>query len=246
MTSEPSFPITASPLWIFGILLVSILVFHVAFLLVWKLERLGWKVIDYIWLSVAALGLFSAAGEVRRLRAENLVAERRISATAAYGRFMDEARLLTSPAICRNFNQSEPVLPKKSAIIKAEYDNVCKYGHDLQAILPLTPPQDLAKLEWPDRPFLADPMLIKIFSSLVRLWQNYSTHDEALNKALIASRRSNGEDAFIGLSPLLLAVALALRITKVSGEIRLDHSYSPAPAVERMDTALSRGPAARL
>jgi hypothetical protein len=43
-----------------------------------------------------------------------------------------------------------------------------------------------------------------------------------------ASRRSASEIDFVILSPFLLAVALALRITKVTGELRLDRAAPTA------------------
>ena len=46
--------------------LVSVAVFHLAFVYVWPLDNRRWKQIDYIWLSAAVLSLLAGADQARR------------------------------------------------------------------------------------------------------------------------------------------------------------------------------------
>ena len=52
--------------WVVSSIFVAKLIFLHAVLVFWlKLGKCAWKIVDYIWLSLAALGIFGAAGQAR-------------------------------------------------------------------------------------------------------------------------------------------------------------------------------------
>jgi hypothetical protein len=69
---------------------------------------------------------------------------------------------------------------------------------------------------------MTDISLNDLFSDFDRTIDDF--HGALHNWAMLneSSKRTSGEEMLLFLGPFLLAIALALRITKVTGEIRLE------------------------
>jgi len=69
-----SFPWFTSHAVLLGIFFGALLVFHVALVRVRPLSSIGWKRVDYIWLSMAIFGLIGATTSIRTTVAKNYLA----------------------------------------------------------------------------------------------------------------------------------------------------------------------------
>lgn len=228
MHSEPSFPFLSSQLWILGFFFLCLLIFHVALIKIWRLDKIDWKKVDYIWLGVAALGLLSATGEVRRLVATGMSFREEAYMHAAYGRVLDQAAFMsTAPgAICRIFVRSE-FSPENLDKVQEEFDRICNYGKALAKALPPEPSEDQLRL--PSRPRVKDAMLLEVLGRLDYALEDYTEAKRRLKLVEAAKDQTGAELSLVALSPLLLSIALAIRITKVTGEILLEKKAPISP-----------------
>src|SRR5262245_28937921 len=105
--NEYAFPWWANPWWMIGALAVSLLLFHC--LLVWfrNLTSVGWKRVDYIWVSLAFLGVLGTVAQSREIVASNHRNLAQARAKVRFEWFKDAVAFGHSPAICRTFVRSE-------------------------------------------------------------------------------------------------------------------------------------------
>ncbi len=61
-----------------------------------------------------------------------------------------------------------------------------------------------------------------MFRGLDRQLDYLDEHVEAFEALREKSKRTSTKEAFVYLGPFLLAIALAIRITKVTGEIKIE------------------------
>lgn len=231
MHEEPTFPFFSNQLWILGFFSACLLIAHITLIRVWKLDKVGWKKVDYIWLGMAALGLLSAAAEVRRLVATGMAFGEESYTQASYGRVLDRAAFLSIDpgAICRTFVRSE-FSPSNLDEVQEEFDAICRYGKSLVKAIPMEPPEDFDKLRLPNRPKVKDAMLLEALESLDGALEDYREAKRRLKVVEAAKDQTDIELALVALSPLLLSIALAVRITKVTGEILLEkETVKPGP-----------------
>lgn len=219
MTFEPFFPITADPTWLLSTFAVALLLFDLILVRWLRLGRKAWKRVDYMWLAVSAVGLLGTATDVRRMMASSQMGYANGYKASAYGLLLDEVGTLGSIAVCRPFTRSE-WSPSNLDEIQREYDSVCDFGRQLRSGLPSEPPEKLDTAPFVKRPSVTDRMLKQIYSELDSEVGRYESVETAIAKTTAAAGRSSGELTLSILSPLLLAIALALRITKVTGELK--------------------------
>ncbi len=237
------FPATASVGFLLKSFAIALVLFHI--LLVWgfKVGKLGWKIVDYIWLSTTVLALIGSAGQVRVMVAEGRVAMSRQRADAMYNIFRSvlEAAATSPGYVCRQFVLSEtsPPLERFNAI-QREFDETCAWLQQLEAITPAKAPDMRFDIKvWPPPPQVSDASLIDTIRGLRR---QYSYYDEAVvefDKVSEMRRKSELEFSLILGGPFLLAIALALRLTKVTGEILLDRRSArtePTAALRQLGT----------
>lgn len=205
-------------LWVF---VTSLAVFHILFLLLFPLSSIGWKKIDYIWLTMSLLGLIGAVGAGRAFIAKNMLEYSKSRIEASF-HFMElRAEFGTSNAICRKFIQNDYSPPQEEMRrIQKEYDNQCAWFKKVRSKL-LT--YDLTKLE------LIEP--IAYFgepprggnewakNSFFESVNNFNSTVRAIAKLRSSTELTDFELTLKFLGPFLIAAALALRITKVTGEI---------------------------
>jgi len=73
-------------------------------------------------------------------------------------------------------------------------------------------------------------------------WNEYAQAEHWIKELKAATARTDTEEMFVFFSPIFLAVALALRITKVTGEIRLErYQVRPSAKTEKQDKCNRRG-----
>ena len=221
MAHDPVFPLTASAWRLLAILAGCLVLFHFVFLRLWRIGKVGWKRVDYVWLGIAALALFSGAADVRRLIAASIVETERVRLQGAYERLRDKARFMTGVVVCREFVRAES-LPIDLERIQRQHDEACEFASQLVRTLPNEPPEKLDAGNMPERPHVTDRFLLEIFAGLDQQLTEYREARGRFDEIQAARDLTQGEKVFATIWPLLLAIALALRITKVSGEIHLE------------------------
>jgi hypothetical protein len=156
-----------------AILVAALIVFHFLFLRFCRLTKVGWKKVDYYWVSVAFLGIVSAVLQSRENVAKNHRELSLIRAEGAFGWFKDAIAFGNSPAICRKFVRSQFQPPEEELQrVQREYDAQCAWfkqladttskmdGKSMEAL-------DLAKLA-PPHPTGGEPWAYERLSETIR------------------------------------------------------------------------------
>lgn len=215
-------------IWKLLILFVFLLVALHWLLVRWlKPNKVGWKRVDYIWLGIAALGLISMSTDVRNWLAVEEAKWAKERAEAKFSLLRYYAGGDKPPEyICIKFVRNEQS-PDDFDEIQAEYDEFCEWNKRLLADLPTRLPDDdeLPDLKYPDYKPEKNPknkVLIEYISNIKKYFEYYQTDRNEYITLKKASFKSDFEKTLFYLSPILLCIALALRITKVTGEIKLE------------------------
>jgi hypothetical protein len=82
--------------------------------------------------------------------------------------------------------------------------------------------QPLSLESLPKRPKVSSVTLIEMLNDFDRTFNYFNDELQSLLSLNQMTARTAGEQALVFVGPFLLAVALALRITKVTGEIKLE------------------------
>jgi len=212
--------------------LSTLLIFHWLLVFCWPINKLGWtplskrgwKIVDYIWLVVGSIALTGTVFQARQVLAMGMLPTLESFVSIS----VDEAKYYSSPKfyewlLCRSFVRSAFSPPEQEfKRVQEEFDNACAWAKqiterlkdvDRWAII------DTSSL--PKPPPATDP---SIHFAEREMYDAFQTHNliarkrQALQDAL---QRSEWEKFLVVMSPLLAVIALALRITKVTGEIRL-------------------------
>lgn len=217
-------PVAATLTFAVGVFLGALLSFHLLFVVWFRIGKLGWKIVDYFWLGFAALGLIGASGQATRLVATSHLSALNDLAPAIKDPVQEAVSLYAGNGyLCRTFIRSEwSPPPEEFARNQGEFDAVCKWFKDLAPLIPKDPFTVLNTKALPPAPVVNQTDLkahIKTFHEA--LAQRERVIVKHLQLAALA-KSSDGEQSLTYLSPLLTALALALRFTKVTGEIMLD------------------------
>jgi hypothetical protein len=198
--------------------------FHLALVYWGHLDKLWWKRVDYIWLGLTALGLIGVTAQARQLVAGNLLPYTDDRVNFAYKVVQLEVHDYGTEdgrLVCRTFIRSAfSPPPDEFQRTQDEFNRACEWFKQVAAIIQ-SPSGEIDTNSFPLKPTVSESALIDAFSQFDRAINNVNS--EIRGRALLRSSatRSGSEDFLTIFSPLLLALALALRITKVTGEIRL-------------------------
>ena len=221
-------PFTANPLAVLGVFLISLLAFDLVLVRWVRIGKVAWKRSDYFWLGIAVLGLLGSVADVRMASAERQLKN---VEQGAEGSFRVLKLNLTNFAdrpghLCRTFvrNEYSPP-PEEFERTQNEYNLACKWIKGVNDNLgkrTTSPPVPIEPTSLPDRPKLTDSAINELFGEVDQQFAFYAADVAALVELQQSSHRSDAELVLVFYSPFLLAVALALRITKVTGEIKLE------------------------
>jgi hypothetical protein len=217
---------TKTILLIFGMCLI---LFHVFFVwLRWfRLGKIGWKRVDYIWLLLALSGVISYTAQSRSLLAKNLLSLAGDRLEGGYTILKGYVEMYDgSPAICRKFVTTEysPPEPEFNRI-QREYDEACVWFNRLAKAIPALRKENPAEIAWsalPSPPAFSERALIENVRTVRDAVGEFNSRLAAYQQLQSETKRYPSEETLTILAPLLLAVALALRITKVTGEIGIE------------------------
>ena len=209
-----------TPAYVFVAFVVFLLLFHVFMVKFRNHDDIFWKRVDYVWLGAAALGILSASAQLNHTVAqsyiENSEAARTVSMYGLLRHFLDGPFWVCLP---RNRTEFSP--PDFDAIIK-EQQELCQQGIELARRLPSKLPDDYPSLESMGYTRIGENAKYEPdFGKMIETGaQMYRDQRDRYKGFVAASKPSSWEVIVNTFGPLLLAFALALRITKVSGEIK--------------------------
>ncbi len=212
---------------ILGAFLSFLVIFHVLFVRLSPLSSIQWKQIDYIWLTVAFFGIIGSVSENRTIAADSIlqsVAKHRRD--NALSRVIAAANAETSREICRKFVISEASPPPEVIAQKQrELDAQCAWFKKVVEALKTrtkdsTRRIDVVQMAGPP-PAGGDERAYSSFQQSIAWYNEILENIEKLEKD---KGSSDIESFFRALGPLLIAFALALRITKVAGEVAIERA----------------------
>ena len=215
-------PISTNLGWVFMVFVGSLVAFHLMFVWPRNLTKRGWKVIDYVWLGTALLGVIGSVGVGRQAIAQNLLTTAHALVESFASEIESALRFGTSGAICRRFVLSEFSPPQAEFDrIQREFDAQCAWFTQAIEKLKTSPFPKRQPLKLEDLggspPEGADDWTSTHIRATVNRYNAAVAQFERLSED---TRRTDLELTLIVVGPFLLVVALALRIAKVTGEIR--------------------------
>lgn len=225
MNMPPLIEIGSDPAWLFGLFGGFLLFFHV-WLVYWKpIGDIGWKRVDYFWLGVAVIGLIGQSAQVRQHWYAPAYDISHYRVDAALMALKQRADFSIGPAICRTFVRTE-YSPKNFDQNQAEYNFACaEFTRLVKEVQSAEGSRDVGFLELLDtsqtRKKLTDSILIETLANLETAHRGFVDALTERSDAKYKTQTTANEFVLIVFSPFLLMFALALRIAKVTGEIRL-------------------------
>src|SRR5262249_35604179 len=115
---------------VLGVFVFLLVAFDLIFVRWLKLGKIAWKLVDYVWLGFAALGLIGSVAQVRTLAAsaERGLYEDRAAFAFNIAKSLADADAARPGAICRTFVRSEySPPPDEFERIQREYDVACQW-----------------------------------------------------------------------------------------------------------------------
>jgi hypothetical protein len=150
---EPFFPSGSNLYVVFGVFAFLLVVFHWVLVRWLRLSSADWKIVDYVWLGFAALGLFSAAGQVRTLAATaqlSMLRDRTAYQSSDLQRLITSLQKRNGNVCGRTFIPSEgSPPPEKLNIAEREYNLTCEWVDKLASAIP---PRELPTCECVSKP----------------------------------------------------------------------------------------------
>lgn len=215
-------PLFAEMGWVLLGFLIILGVLHLCLIWLWPLGKDAWKRVDYIWLTCALLGVFAGVGLVRQEAAQGLLSlgNSRLDSAAQFLEM--DASGGTGPAVCRTLVRTEfSPPPEKMAIDQRQYDEQCDWFTSASERLDSTVFARRQVLDFetefgippPDGPQWA-------IEQLRNSMERYNSVVKQVQKLEVQASRTIFDQLIAFLGPYLLAFAIALRMTKVTGELR--------------------------
>lgn len=230
MTDFTTYPETTS-------ILAFLLVFAPALLICHKLllPRLGhneiaWQRIDYVWIGLAIFGLIGTVQNNRSEMASNFVSvwNERATNSLLHAHSIAESYSKPDSHLCTKGERSKSSPPPDIFdAIERDYANACDWFRSLRSILPTSLndiPSDFAFSSLPTPPQLYSPAASAPAEAINDLRNTISQLLEAETQIKAHQGEIAHPDLFRAahfFGPFVLAIALAIRLTKVTAEIRI-------------------------
>ena len=224
MLSEPIIvQLSSNPGYLTLSFIVLLFFFDVVLVRLLKLDDKNWKRIDYIWLGVGAIGVIASSAQAERFLASRNLEAHELYLVNAYADVRDRLFWgVNGGAICRSFNRTE-YSPANFDDIVREYATLCSsYKEQLAKLpeLPAIPPKSLEDLGFVMPSARKDKDIVfNVVDTLRFAVQHYNEIKSQYAELSSKATEGDADVLFKIMGPLLIAIALALRITKVTGEL---------------------------
>jgi hypothetical protein len=210
--------------------------------LVWLFPQTAgfWKASDYLWLSLAAIGLFSSTGDARRLAREREFASQVALTSELVDRYLESVKKLDA-GYCLGFQRHPYGTPYTPKEISCQWFNetrisLSKWLSETKAalnsvIFASTTVPDLPEISryHGEAAFLIEQQTTpreakEDIHEVMRHFERYGGLRAEWARRRALTGRSNLEGFAVVVSPLSLICGLALRTTKVTAELRLQRT----------------------
>lgn len=207
------------------VLLVLLIVFHILLIhvKVTRLHEKGWKVVDYIWLGCAAFGLIFLASDARTSLASIWVPIEQSRADSSFRIIKRYAKDAPNSYHCTFSGQRTKNSPPDFDLITKDFQTACQWRHKLAQTISKSLNKDHPRLDFFDMPSATFYKRDFIESDLQWLEDRFNDYEQDVKR--LEQTRARAEVTALELllklvAPMLICVALALRITKVTAELK--------------------------
>ena len=224
--------LSSSPLWLLLTVIVLTGILWLIFVRVFPLSDIAWKRVDYIWLSIALLGVLASSGrasheftkaEIPLLEPVTNYSFQTLRHDIQYGASSDSEGC--APRIHTSFSP-----PDYDDIRKAQ-QHLCEQFRKLDSEVPKSPALGGTKFTALDQlkfqPLSEDELSLKYERREIELLKADAARyekDRQIYNAKLEEERNQEDSPLIlmdlGIGPLLVGLAIAIRLTKTAGEIR--------------------------
>jgi len=230
MIDFSTYPAAASASALLIVFFVALLTSHAALLPLLGYNEIRWQYIDYVWLPLALLGLIGAVQLNRSEVASYYVSVWNMRATDSLANMhnMAERYSRTGSYLCQKGVRTEFSPPSDVFdTIERDHASTCDWFKLLGSKLPLVVkdvPPDFGLGSLPAPPILSSSAASGPAEAINNFRNEITRYTEA--EAQIKAHQVEMESPLLlrfvkYFGPFIVAVALALRITKVTGEIRI-------------------------
>lgn len=211
--------ITSDLVWVVGFFIVFLVFFHLVFIAHRPLSARAWKKIDYIWLMLAFISVLGLVGEARQYRAEMALR----TDQRALDKSLSQVRgwyVSYQGYVC---DQAQSL--KQQSTDTGQYPALCNWLEGrindlnlLQRVDEMAPEITRSLADGLEK---FDPLIpAKERATLMRRLELYQDRREKLLTDLAERDLTYIQKILLILAPVMLAGAIAIRITKVTAEIR--------------------------
>lgn len=205
-------------LWIAAPFFGSLILFHYLLIEKWPLNSIQWKKIDYIWIPLALIGVITTVEQNRIAIQRDHTKIASMHSEFALNSALDAIEKGMLPAFCRNLVHRESFTQPND-----QFDAQCIWFKTLEEKLKNINLDKITSIDLSELieeyPLDAEKSAYTTIKTLINDI-NRNLIEKAKLKKL--SDTNNFHLLLQFLSPYFLAVAIALRLTKVSGEIKLE------------------------
>ena len=210
-------------LW-FSLLTFAILlmVFHIVFVWWRPLSERAWKKTDYLWFGLTALSIWFASGEVRRTEAQNLLNSYKTRWDTADRPLISALKFMVNLSCDTKYNKADWMPQDRWDKITKDQSATCEWMRGTQKIVEdeiKKPTPQLTPASLPPSDHITEAPERSNIESVRQqvVWYAQSMNEKS--HLVEDAKRNAAEFGFFGLWPILLAIAFALRITRIAGEL---------------------------
>lgn len=225
--TEIYYPPSANAGTIFLVFLALLIAVHL--LMVWprNLSKRLWKFVDYVWLAFALVGVVGASANVRMYIANKELASAEIRAANYYELFRHVLALnvKNDGYVCRTFEVDKSLAPSPDlSDIQKEFDRVCAWLKSTEETMPKKLAFNIEERVTLGQivPMTNDLSLVEVLAGLKDQFSTYQNENDIYQKLKSEAKPTKFEIDFSFLTPWMLVLALAIRVAKVSGELRYE------------------------
>ena len=203
-----------------GFFVAALVIFHL--LLVWprNLSKKGWKYVDYAWLAIALLTIVSLSSDIRRQITETKLELAIQRAKTMHALFSDLYVNQPPSYVCIKFVRDE-FSPDNFDCVQEEFDRMCDwFGHFGSRFSNATlPDYHSFPVELIEEPNLTNEFLVEVIGELKRQLSYYNDAVDVRMRVSRETAETEFEKSIRFIWPWLFSLAIALRTSKVTGEV---------------------------
>jgi len=239
MHLSPIVHLSSSPLWLLLTVIVLTAILWLIFVRIFPLTDKQWKYVDYIWLTIALLGVLASSGRASREFTKIKIPLLEPGTSFSFQTLRHDIEFGASsesegcaPRIHTSFS------PPDYEDIRRAQQHLCDQFRKLDSEVPKSPALGDTKFAALDQlkfqPLSEDELSLKYEKREIERVKADATRyekDRQIYNASLDEERKQEDSPLIlldlGIGPLLVGVAIAIRLTKTAGEIRNKKESDP-------------------